>query len=152
MRLWSLHPKYLDRQGLLACWRESLLAQKVLQGETKGYRHHPQLLRFRTCPDPLAAIATYLVSIAEEGEARGYAFNRSKIGPGRLTDTIPVTSGQVLHEWAHLQGKLARRDPPRLAQLSGVGMPECHPLFVIVAGDVEAWEKSPDSSRQDAKK
>jgi hypothetical protein len=144
MRLWSLHPKYLDRQGLLACWREALLAQKVLQGETKGYRHHPQLIRFRLCPHPLAAIATYLVSIAEEAEARAYVFNRLKIAPGRLTDKLPVTSGQVLYEWAHLQEKLARRDPLRLAQLSGIGIPECHPLFEIVPGDVEPWERRPD--------
>jgi hypothetical protein len=34
MRLWSLHPKHLDRQGLLAVWREGLLAQEVLRGET----------------------------------------------------------------------------------------------------------------------
>ncbi len=47
MRLWSLHPKYLDRQGLLAVWREGLLAQKVLQGKTKGYKNHPQLKRFQ---------------------------------------------------------------------------------------------------------
>jgi len=30
MRLWSLHPRYLDAKGLVALWREGLLAQKVL--------------------------------------------------------------------------------------------------------------------------
>jgi hypothetical protein len=141
MRIWSLHPRYLDRQGLLACWRESLLAQKVLMGETKGYRHHPQLIRFRLCSVPLAAIASYLVFLAEEGEKRGYAFNRSKISSGRLADKIPVPTGQMLYEWAHLKTKLARRDPARLAQISGIEMPECHPLFELVAGNVEPWEK-----------
>jgi hypothetical protein len=57
MRLWSLHPCYLDRQGLLALWREALLAQKMLQGQTRGYRFHPQLERFRAQSDPSAAIA-----------------------------------------------------------------------------------------------
>jgi hypothetical protein len=141
MRIWSLHPRYLDRQGLLACWRETLLAQIVLMGETKGYRHHPQLIRFRLCPDPLAAIASYLVFLAEEGENRGYAFNRSKIPSGRLAEKIPVPKGQILFEWAHLKSKLARRDPARLAQFSGVEIPECHPLFKIVVGNVEPWEK-----------
>lgn len=47
MRLWSLHPSLLDRAALVAGWREALLAQKVLRGETTGYRHHPQLERFR---------------------------------------------------------------------------------------------------------
>jgi hypothetical protein len=141
MRIWSLHPKYLDRQGLLACWRETLLAQKVLQGETKGYRYHPQLIRFRACPDPLAAVATYLVSMADEAEARGYGFNRSKITPGRIPSKIPVTRGQILFEWAHLKAKLTRRDPLWLTQLSGIEMPEVHPLFEIVAGRIESWEK-----------
>jgi hypothetical protein len=141
VRIWSLHPKYLDRQGLLACWRETLLAQKVLQGQTKGYRNHPQLIRFRLCPDPLAAIATYLVSLAEEAGARGYKFDRSKIPSARVTYTIPVRRGQILYEWVHLQGKLARRDPLRLERFSGIEIPETHPLFEIIAGDLEPWEK-----------
>ena len=43
MRLWSIHPRYLDSMGLVALWREALLAQAVLRGETKGYKFHPQL-------------------------------------------------------------------------------------------------------------
>jgi hypothetical protein len=141
MRIWSLHPKYLDRQGLLACWRESLLAQKVLQGNTKGYQNHPQLIRFRDCPDPLASIATYLVSMADEAEARGFTFNRSKITPGRVNYKIMVSRGQILYEWAHLKAKLSRRDPVQLAQISGIAIPESHPLFEVVTGDIEPWEK-----------
>jgi hypothetical protein len=141
MPVWSLHPKYLDRQGLLAFWRETLLAQKVLREVMKGYCHHPQLIRFRACPDPLAAIAVYLVSITDEAEVRGYAFNRSKITPGHMSNKILVTRGQILYEWAHLKAKLTRRDPGRLAQISGIEMHESHPLFEIVAGSVESWEK-----------
>lgn len=37
MRIWSLHPSYLDAKGLVALWRETLLAQKVLLGATVGY-------------------------------------------------------------------------------------------------------------------
>ena len=32
MRLWSLHPCYLDPAGLVAVWREGLLARAVLRG------------------------------------------------------------------------------------------------------------------------
>jgi hypothetical protein len=141
MRIWSLHPKYLDRQGLLACWRETLLAQKVLRGETQGYRHHPQLIRFQLCSNPLAAVSTYLVSLADEAGTRGYIFNRAKIDPGRVIEKIPVTNGQMLYEWEHLKSKLTRRDPARLEIYSGIGMPESHPLFEIVAGGMESWEK-----------
>jgi hypothetical protein len=141
VRIWSLHPKYLDRLGLLACWREALLAQKVIQGETKGYRHHPQLIRFRLCPDPVAAIATYLASLAEESVVRGYHFDRSKIASSRVEYKLPVTHGQILYEWGHLRAKLARRDPLKLTEVSGVETPDCHPLFKIMEGGIEPWEK-----------
>ena len=141
MRLWSLHPKYLDRQGLLAVWRETLLAQKVLKEETRGYRHHPQLTRFRLHPDPLSAVATYLVAIADEAERRRFAFDRSKIGSGRIPDKLPITLGQVLFEWGHLKTKLQQRDPARYKQTLGVGVPEVHPLFEVIEGDIADWEK-----------
>ena len=58
--LWSLQPGLLDRMGLLALWREGLLAQKVLLGQTTGYRFHPQLKRFQGSKNPVGAINTYL--------------------------------------------------------------------------------------------
>jgi hypothetical protein len=66
MRLWTLHPQYLDSKGLVAAWREGLLAQKVLAGKTRGYRHHPQLKRFQAQSQPLAAIAAFLGGLAAE--------------------------------------------------------------------------------------
>src|SRR5688500_18766973 len=80
MRLWTLHPKHLDRRGLVALWREALLAQAVLAGRTIGYRHHPQLTRFRQCQDPRSAISHYLVGVHEEARRRGYAFDRTLAG------------------------------------------------------------------------
>jgi len=141
MRIWSLHPKYLDRQGLLACWRETLLAQKILEGKTEGYRSHPQLMRFRLAPDPLSAVAAYLTCLADEAGRRSYRFDRSKIRHTRTADKLSVTRGQVLYEWEHLKTKLIRRDPSRHEQVAGLTMPEVHPLFNVVEGDVEPWEK-----------
>ncbi len=143
MRLWSLHPKYLDSRGLVAAWREALLAQKVLQGGTQGYRSHPQLIRFRNCPDPLGAMAVYLKGILEEAKRRGYAFDETKIGVAGSVDRLPVTRGQVLYEWRRLKEKLGRRDPPRLMAISALEMPEVHPLFRVVQDGVESWEKIP---------
>ena len=90
MRLWSLHPSLLDGKGLVALWREGLLAQQVLSGLTKGYRHHPQLARFRSCSDPVAAIAAYLHEVHRESVRRGYCFDASKIGGSRRRARIPV--------------------------------------------------------------
>lgn len=139
MRLWSLHPKYLDTKGLVALWREGLLAKHVLEGKTKGYRHHPQLVRFQSAPESLTAINSYLKSVYDEACARGHCFTASKIDFTATAECIPVTEGQVQYERAHLQKKLAQRDPERVSCLSTE--PEVHPLFTVVAGDREAWEK-----------
>ena len=141
MRLWSLHPKYLDAKGIVAVWREGLLAQKVLRGLTKGYRNHPQLDRFKASPDPIAAIASYLDEIAAEATNRNYQFDNSKLMPQRTRKKIAVTRGQVLYEWEHLKAKLAKRDPEKLAKIKNIREPEVHPLFKIVEGDIEPWEK-----------
>ena len=101
MRLWSLHPKYLDPQGLVALWREGLLARAVLRGETKGYRHHPQLARFASHASPRSAINAYLRAVYEEAVERGYEFDRRKIGPSRSVAQIAVPRGQLLYEWQH---------------------------------------------------
>ncbi len=143
MRLWSLHPKYLDPQGLVALWREALLARAVLRGETRGYTAHPQLERFRSHSQPRLAINAYLAAVHGEAVARGYAFDRSRIGPVRTVRSIPVSSGQLGYEWLHLQQKLAARNPAWLARLRGVSVPALHPLFRRTPGPVASWERYP---------
>ena len=169
MRIWSLHPSLLDRRALVACWRETLLAQKVLRGLTRGYTNHPQLIRFRAHPQPLEAVAAYLSGLADEADARGYSFNRALIGAGEnCTDKadkngankagnpyasvarVPVPLGQLEYELAFLQHKVAGRDPEweqRLSErLAARGeLAACaHPLFEVVPGAIEPWEKTKD--------
>ncbi len=141
MRLWTLHPKYLDAKGLVALWREALLAQKVLQGATKGYRHHPQLLRFSQTENPPAALAAYLQAVHEEAVRRDYSFDASKIGEQRASGKIKETRGQLLYEWRHLRRKLKERDPERHREFAPVKIPEPHPSFKIIPGEVREWEK-----------
>ncbi len=141
MRLWSLHPRYLDRAGLVALWREALLAQAVLKGETRGYRHHPQLTRFRSQPAPEAAIAAYLEEVHREASRRGYQFDAAKIGRCRGKRLILVTRGQLHIEREHLLKKLLLRDPAAREALLAAGEPEPHPLFTAVPGEVETWER-----------
>jgi hypothetical protein len=141
MRLWTIHPKHLDAKGLVALWREALLAQKVLQGRTRGYRHHPQLLRFQATPHPADALASYLAVVHQESLRRGYHFDRSKIGPKKFRGRIIETKGQLLYEWKHLKRKLAVRDAVRYRASLSMLQPEPHPLFRLVEGDVRDWEK-----------
>ena len=141
MRLWTLHPRYLDAKGLTALWREALLAQKVLLGGTGGYRHHPQLIRFRAQARPEAAIAIYLAAILNEARQRGYNFDGSKIRRHRTRILIHETKGQLLYEWRHLKRKLHNRDKKKYEQWSSIEIPDCHPLFKIVPGGIENWEK-----------
>lgn len=144
MRLWTVHPKYLDTRGLVALWREALLAQRVLQGKTRGYTHHPQLARFRQQPDPLNCIAAYLTGIHIESINRNYKFNRDKIGPIKGVSSISETIGQLNYEWQHLLNKLQNRSPELYVEYSGIQKPEPHPLFQIVAGSIREWERIPN--------
>ena len=141
MRLWSVHPKYLDPQGLVALWREALLARAVLRGQTIGYRHHPQLDRFKTHAAPRSAINAYLAQVHAESLARGYAFDRGKVGPVRDASRIMVNAGQLAHEWRHMLAKLRVRNPGVYRKWHGLESPEAHPVFEVVPGPVEAWEK-----------
>jgi len=141
MRLWTLHPEHLDARGLVALWREALLAQKVLRGETRGYKHHPQLLRFTQTRNPPAALAAYLKAVHAEAGRRGYRFDGTKIGAARSRQKIRETRGQLLYEWLHLKRKLKQRDPKRHREIAAVKMPVPHPLFKIVPGPVREWEK-----------
>lgn len=140
MRLWSLHPQHLDSKGLVALWREALLAQKVLQGRTRGYRNHPQLDRFKRQPDPVVAIGAYLREVQREAERRGYRFDAGKIACAAEAPVIPVTTGQIAYEFSHLKAKLNVRDPAVLARLEQCGQPALHPLFYEIEGGVEPWE------------
>ncbi|MDR6939791.1 pyrimidine dimer DNA glycosylase/endonuclease V [Arcanobacterium hippocoleae] len=149
MRIWSIHPAYLDRAGLLACWRETLLAQKVLQGLTKGYKHHPQLQRFREHATPLAAIGTYLHTIHREASTRGYNFDATKIRVPQavanellLTGKITVSNGQLAYEHNWLWKKLSQRSPATLQEKLWQNQDILpNPLFHVVDGGIADWEK-----------
>jgi hypothetical protein len=141
MRIWTLHPRHLDAKGLVALWREALLAQKVLNGGTRGYKHHPQLFRFARTKNPPATVAAYLKVVHAEAVRRGYHFDATKIGARRARGKLTETRGQLLYEWRHLKRKLERRDPKRLLELERLKIPAPHPLFKIVPGEVREWEK-----------
>ncbi|MFH8080504.1 MAG: pyrimidine dimer DNA glycosylase/endonuclease V [Candidatus Aenigmatarchaeota archaeon] len=140
MRLWSLHPKYLDSKGLVAQWREGLLAKKVLEGKTKGYKNHPQLQRFKLYPEPIKAINSFLTYTLEEAERRGYKFDRSKIQITHLKGVIDVKRGQLKYEFRYLLKKLERRDKKKFKEIMNEEI-EPSPLFNVVDGGIEDWEK-----------
>jgi len=142
MRLWSIHPKYLDSKGLLAVWREGLLAQKVLEGKTRGYRNHPQLVRFKKTKDPTATIGSYLLALVQEATKRNYRFDESKIlRKSRRSASLSVTRSQLRYESQHLLKKLEHRDPARFLKLKGRVLSP-HPLFRAIPGPLEIWERA----------
>ena len=142
MRLWSISPKYLDRQGLLAVWREGLLAKHVLEGKTKGYKNHPQLLRLKESKDTLSQINNYLLNIYQKAETRGYKFSLEKLdGLKKIAKHITVSTCQVAYEFEHLLNKLKIRDTERYKKYKNTKDIEVHNLFEVVAGKIEKWEK-----------
>jgi len=156
VRLWSIHPKYLDSKGLVALWREGLLAKAVLEGRTKGYKDHPQLDRFkkRLLKSPkdncsMNLIDYYLMGIFFEADRRNYKFDFSKISLCYeelicKPKNIIVTEGQLQYEVNHLLKKLKNRDPEKYkkakTEITLYGI-EPHPIFDIKKGSVEPWEK-----------
>ena len=141
MRLWSLHPKYLDAKGLVALWREGLLAKNVLENKTRGYRNHPQLERFKTLPQPKSYINSYLHHVCDEADHRGYQFDRSKL-LSRSIDLPKATVqiGQIAFEWNHLIKKLKVRSHEKYGLIRAIKKPKAHPMFKVVRGGVESWE------------
>lgn len=141
MRIWSLHPKHLDSKGLVALWRETLLAKNVLEGKTKGYKNHPQLNRFKKNKNPLNSINKYLSLVYAESVERGYNFNKEKINWNfDEQDLLSVTSGQMEYERNHLLKKLKVRDHKRYLELTKIENLDSHPLFAVVKGEIEDWE------------
>lgn len=140
MRLWSIHPKYLDTKGLVALWRETLLAKNVLEGNTKGYKNHPQLNRFKVTDDPVIYINKYLSSIYEESLNRGYTFDNKKFFTPTVDLIIPVTKGQIQYEFTHLLKKLNTRNSDLHKKLFLLKEIDPHPLFQIIEGEREPWE------------
>lgn len=144
MRLWSVHPQYLDSKGLVALWRETLLAKHVLEGKTKGYKNHPQLIRFRATDDPINSINYYLSGIYKEAVARNFSFDKTKIDWGFKVCKIWVTEGQMNFEKHHLSQKLIHRDSNRYLEFQKSDLILPHPIFTIIPGIIESWEKIGD--------
>jgi hypothetical protein len=142
MRIWSIHPKYLDSKGLVALWRETLLAKNVLENKTKGYKNHPQLERFKTSTTPLHCVNQYLEEIFNEACRRHYSFDLRKINLKCKRSTLQVTSGQLDFEMEHLKRKLRMRDMSKLREVRAVKTIEPHPLFTVIEGEAEKWEKN----------
>jgi hypothetical protein len=141
MRIWSIHPKYLDAKGLVALWRETLLAKNVLEEKTKGYKNHPQLIRFKNSDNPLPCINQYLAAVYQESLTRGYHFNKDKFNDYHEPGTLTVTRTQIEYETKHLLKKLKTRDIERYHRLLKETNIEPHPLFKIIDGEIEEWEK-----------
>lgn len=136
---------FFDRPGLLGAWREALLAQKVLAGQTRGYVNHPQLARFRDTDNPGAAIGRFLSALADEGDRRGYNFDRGRIVlPNESCPRLLVTSEQLHYEWAHLMAKIEQRSPQHYLQIKDQS-PQPHPLFRVVEGPIASWERLPQA-------
>lgn len=140
MRIWSLHPKYLDTKGLVALWRETLLAKNVLEGKTKGYTKHPQLNRFKESYSPIDAINLYLAIVYSEAAKRNYKFDKEKVNWNFSESKLTVTVGQLNYEVKHLMKKLQIRDIEKFNELKTNLVFESHPLFKIIDGEIEKWE------------
>lgn len=144
MRLWSIHPRYLDPPGLGGLWREALLAQRVVEGRTAAYRSHPQARRILGQADPWGAIHDYLLGVWEEGRRRGYRYDRTRISEHSDGHSMDVPRGQIEYELALLHFKLAARNKASLSDLPTLEQALPHPSITIVEGGIAPWERPKD--------
>lgn len=144
MRLWSIHPKYLDAKGLVALWREALLAKAVLENKTTGYKNHPQLKRFKEQKNPIKSIDNYLAHIFDEATKRNYKFSKRDLK--KCNKKINVTSKQIEFEFNHLKQKLKNRDLKKFNELKNTKEIETHPSFSKTIGSIEDWERHSEPS------
>lgn len=142
MRLWSISPALLDRQGLTGAWREGLLAKKCLENPGIGYSNHSQLIRFKKSKNPLDNINWHLFYIWEEANNRGYSFDYSKISDISSKERIKVTRNQIIYEYCYILFKLANRSPIFLNKALEYNHSKIplSPLYIEVPGKIEHWE------------
>ena len=140
MRIWSIHPAYLDTKGLVALWRETLLAKNVLEGKTTGYRNHPQLERFKNSNNPVDTINQYLSIVYDEALRRNFNFNERKFFKPIIQISLTVSEGQIAYEFDHLLRKLINREKNLYKKLKETKNILPHPMFKIVKGKIEKWE------------
>lgn len=141
MRIWSIHPKYLDKIWLVAGWRETLLAKNVLEWNTKWYKNHPQLERFKKLDNPLFWINKYLQELYNEASFRWYKFDKNKFEKIDKNIKIKITSGQIKYEFEHLLKKLEIRDKAKFELIKNIKNIEVCDIFEVVPWEIEIWEK-----------
>jgi len=120
------------------------LAKKVLEGQTKGYKNHSQLERFKNTHDPISYINYYLSGVFDQASMRKYKYDESKIDSFEVTEGISVNHKQVIYEFNFLQDKLFSRDIKQWKineSYRESGYIILHPLFYIKLGEIESWEK-----------
>lgn len=132
MCLWSIHPKYLDKLGLIALWREGLLAQKALSVPSTQYIRHSELERFKNNENPLKAIGSYLCYVAAEGAKRGYNFTHERIVYPNFDDYLIIINDDTLNlEVKNLKNKLKLRDKTKFKELTEMSKIESNPAFYL---------------------
>lgn len=157
MRLWTIHPKYLDGKRLTSQWKEGIQMMHIWKeiGENPepakrlGYVSHPQVRRLSNLLVADSGLISlllhqHLTAVHEESVQRSYSFNKKLIddlAPDcKNAPKVYVTMGQVAYEFALMATKnnewsqKVAIDPYML----------CNPIFQVVSGSIESWEKTKD--------
>jgi hypothetical protein len=101
MRIWDIHPKLLCRKHLAAEHRELHGLWNILVHDKKGYRHHPETLRWE---GKLAALYARHEKLVSEMQRRGWSHKTpldSSLATGsriqRVFIDAPVRQRKLLH-------------------------------------------------------
>jgi len=134
MRVWDIHPGFLNRQSLLGEHREIHAIHTVLSQGKKGYSRHPETLRWR---DHIPALWLRHQQVVAEMRVRGF----------RHFSPLPAPQAKILwpsafidapgHQFRLLAGKYAAKEQGRIPLPAGVGeLLRSHTLSLISRGCV----------------
>lgn len=135
MRVWDIHPGYLNRESLLGEHREVHALFSIIGNNRTGYARHPETMRWR---GSMGALVTRHDLLAQEMLLRGY--RHLSPGPGVEASPWPDAYIDAPHEQlVILAGKYRGKDPGRIPLPGNAQQLWAQHKYSVLARDPELY-------------
>jgi hypothetical protein len=136
MRVWDIHPGYLNRESLLGEHREVHAIFSIIINHKSGYARHPETMRWRDC---LGALVFRHDCLTEEMRLRGYRH----LSPAPDTAGSPwpqVFIDPPAGQFAILGQKYRMKHPGRIPLPKDAQQLWAHHKYSVMARDAELYK------------
>jgi len=145
MRVWDIHPGYLNRESLLGEHREVHAVFSIIINHKSGYARHPETMRWR---DSLGALVSRHDCLLEEMDFRGYRhLSPAPDIPGSPWPQVFIDppAGQL----SILEQKYRMKNPGRIPLPQNSQQLWAHHKYSVMARDPELYKSiGPEASRR----